>query len=595
MHYYRKPLPNYNKLEASKAEQRIQESEQDTENKISKYLLYIGIGFVLLKMSYEILYGMRHGFGRGLMSTVGLTVFGTIILYKILRTILPRPLAIFLNTDKRMMEFDELNDMPDLARQELESTDKSNESEALVYIGRTTGYLRLKSHKFSMLENQNYFLGLGDALKNFVCFGDIANDKTYRFMLPMANRLIRNLQGMQLGGLVLNVSVDFASKIVQEAGSRVTDIEYAGRNGNEMRGFNLLEGISPDTAGDLLEPLFKRYGKPGYDGVVNSAVKLCKNALVLLKYSGSYDLHSLYRFVCDEDFRQKQANEALSRINFAYGTERESVNEAIRCINSYSGAYDLHHVKEVVENTLKGDLIKEFSCSGNHFDMRCLLDGKILIVSLPVDMRHQASANIICTFIKQNFFSMVQERLSDSSLGRKYVFFVCEDYQEFVTEKGFDDRSFWNSSQESGCIGLISVRSVDDFDYNSSKGSYMRAVLQNFRQRFCFKSENAETYNYIKDVVGEESVTNVSHVSLETDGTASGTMSGKAKSSGDWFAHTDISADVSAGLSAQTKGTIVSQDFRNLITRDLMDSLAPGTALMLSQCEGENFNDVIRL
>src|SRR5262249_6618471 len=109
------------------------------------------------------------------------------------------------------------------------------------------------------------------------------------------------------------------------------------------------------------------------------------------------------------------------------------------------------------------------------------------------------------TFIKLRFFNLMQSRVSRPEWNQENpVFFMCDEYQDIITGNtgGLSDLNFWDKSRSSKTIGIITAQSLSSFYAAIGYSHIANAVLQNFRQKICFQTEDQLTFDYFTRVTG---------------------------------------------------------------------------------------------
>lgn len=92
------------------------------------------------------------------------------------------------------------------------------------------------------------------------------------------------------------------------------------------------------------------------------------------------------------------------------------------------------------------------------------------------------------------------------------VFFMCDEYQEIVSANrdGLSDLNFWDKSRSSKTIGIISSQSIASFYAALGSHDLAHALLQNFRQKLCLRTEDPVTLDFMERLVGRARVKKVS-------------------------------------------------------------------------------------
>ena len=141
-------------------------------------------------------------------------------------------------------------------------------------------------------------------------------------------------------------------------------------------------------------------------------------------------------------------------------------------------------------------------------DMTALFDRWVFLVDMPLS-RWGLGAKLIYTFIKLRFFNLMQDRINNPEWNQTNpVFFMCDEYQELISanKNGLSDLNFWDKSRSSKTIGIISSQSISSFYAAIGNHDLANAVIQNFRQKFCFRTEDKATLTLMNDLAGQARV-----------------------------------------------------------------------------------------
>ena len=377
--------------------------------------------------------------------------------------------------------------------------------------GFATGWLRSKSHAAGAWAGQKMFLSLPDACQNVCVFGGVGSGKTTRIIQPYLQQLL----GQNAGALIFDIKGDFGRAVYQLAGQTGKDVTTIGVGKTPL---NLLQGLTPEMSASFLKSAFYLSGSGPGDSAfwIDSAVELCKNGLGVLNYCpGRYSLADLYLFLWDDQARKKfftaaDSTAALSERDFRLLNVYRSYYEQV-----FSGFDDrtrqgvLATVAQVLSPFQHPDLADYF-CSDrpDAANLEDVLQGRVFLVDLPLAL-WGVGAKVIYTLIKLRFFNVMQQRQNRPELNQVTpVAFVCDEYQEVISASkiGLSDLTFWDKSRSAKCIGLISSQSIASFRAAVGDRTLADAVLQNFRQKYLFRSEDEETLRYFNSLAGRTEV-----------------------------------------------------------------------------------------
>jgi len=350
----------------------------------------------------------------------------------------------------------------------------------------------------------NVSLGKGDTKVSFafedlcrhtIVFGSSGSGKTTRAFNPLLKEMLGSLQS---GGLIIcakGEAVDEACEIARLAGREAIVVQP----GSE-RGFDLLSG-NPD-----LDSMYFRdtYGKVEGEAKqwVEAAVARMKNALRMLAGAGEqyYTFGHLTSYCFDEDFQARARIFAMDRMRNMGSNDAEAawtIQEAIDYEEHRWNKYTPEArravqfaVSQLLEPLRDYRIQKTFA--GNKFNLipiESVFEGAIVILHVPRS-RYQRAANAVYTMAKRRFFTAVENRRSNKHLNQtRPVVFGVDEYQLCISESDVDSLGVIRSA---GCMVLATTQGVASL-YTALYRDVVDAALQNFTQKFFFKTDDHET------------------------------------------------------------------------------------------------------
>ena len=298
-----------------------------------------------------------------------------------------------------------------------------------------------------------------------------------------------------------------------------------------------------------------------------------------------YSLHGLYCYLFDLESRVA-VDEQISQLLPDLTAPKQ------RLLNSYNkyheSIYDKfdEKVKSGVNATIAQvlapfyhpELIDTF-CSEDEDNLRMeeVLSGAIYLVEMPLSV-WGLGGKVVYTMIKLRFFNVMQQRVSHSEWNQERpVFFMCDEFQEIVSANrdGISDLNFWDKSRSSKTIGIISAQAISSFYAAIGDHDHIaNTLLQNFRQKLCFKTEDATTLSYFNRLADK----------VEVYRTTTSHTTSKSSSNTSFLAGSKSTSDTSS-TSIVDKAVIDAQLFRNL---------DPEQALALLSIGGRSMDDIAR-
>jgi hypothetical protein len=364
-----------------------------------------------------------------------------------------------------------------------------------LWLGQSTGLLSTLWHRAGMAANQQVTLTLEDACQNVLVLGGIGSGKTTCVMQP----LLLQCLDQQCGGLIFDIKGDVKDAVSKLAEATSRELVILGPHQRRM---NLIEGLTPEVAASFLKSAFLLGNKGNVDSFwVDTASELCRNTLGMLSFiPNRYDLQHLHQYLFELDSQETINNEIDSILPTLL--EKES-----RLLKTYCNYHDLifshfdAKIKSGVNATIAQslapfnhpDLLDAFCSSGSEpAKMQDSLNGTVYLVDMPLSI-WGLGGKVAYTFIKLRFFNLMQNRNQHPTQNKNNpVFFMCDEYQEIVSANrdGLSDLNFWDKSRSSKTIGIISSQSIASFYAALGNHDLAHALLQNFRQKLCLRTED---------------------------------------------------------------------------------------------------------
>lgn len=447
-----------------------------------------------------------------------------------------------------------------------------------VWVGYSTGTLEERSHKTGLSRNQHVALSLEDASQNMLILGAIGSGKTTRAIHPFLLQLL----DLDCGGLIYDIKGDFQNAVTTLAKLTHRSITLLGPGFAKI---NLLAGLTPEMAASFLKSTFLLSSKGHGDAFwLDTATELCRNTLGLLSFSPAYySLQGLYFYLFDAAHRltiDQIINTLLPTLS----------DKDLRLLNTYwryqeqvfdkfdekvkSGVYAT--IAQVLSPFNHPELIDAFCSTGDDVSMEAVLDGNIYLLSLPLTI-WGLGGKVVYSLIKLRFYNVMQQRALQTTWNQdRPVFFVCDEFQEIVSanKDGLSDLNFWDKSRSSKTIGIISAQAISSFYAAIGDRDIAHALLQNFRQKFCFKTEDTATLTYFHQLADKTEVIRTSY-----------SQTSSSQSHPDKFFNSN-STSSTQNTTLVEKAVLSPQLFRNL---------QPNQAVALLSIRGHSMDDVINM
>lgn len=211
-------------------------------------------------------------------------------------------------------------------------------------------------------------------------------------------------------------------------------------------------------------------------------------------------------------------------------------------------------------------------CQSTECNLENVLNGSLFLVQLPI-ANWGLGAKVADNFIKLRFFNVMQQRELHGDWNQdRLVFFMCDEYQEIVSasKEGLSDLNFLDKSRSSKTIGIISTQSIKSF--YAAIGDSAGAILQNFRQKLCFRTEDQETLDCLNRLTGR----------VEVEKVTESKQSGSSSSTGHGGSN-----------SHRSKTRTVTKVEKQILDPQLIRNLKPTQAVALLIVDGYSRDDIL--
>lgn len=459
---------------------------------------------------------------------------------------------------------------------------KFKKNQFALYLGTSTGLLAERKHKSGIAKNHPVILSLKDAILNLIIFGGIGSGKTSNIINPLLVQLIDD----GYGGLIFDVKGSFKRIALAIAAETGRSIELIGPSHQPM---NLIAGLTPETAAEYVKAAILLDNHSNRDNTHwnETALQLANSVFGLLHFLPKYyTLADMHRFLYNKEFREARQLE-LDDLLPSLDERKKRLLQHYRDYyqDVFTDKYDKyrHSVMGTIDKALtnfKNPDLEDAFCSVTNSmpEMDETTNGKIYLLDMFLD-DWGSSGKVVYMLIKLRFFSMIKQRQAQPNWQfdnpkEKPVFFLCDEYQEIIdcSPNSLSDLSFWDKAKDAKCIGIISSQSIKSLYAKIGDRDAADTVLQNFRQKICFKTEDRATIEYFEYIPGK------------TEQAKYGYSMNEGKTKHDWKSSKHDSSCES--LSFTDRSVIDAQVVRNL---------KPNEAIAILIVKGNSMDDVIEV
>lgn len=436
-----------------------------------------------------------------------------------------------------------------------------------LHLGDSVGMMYGRGHVGGVPQGQHVELAREDASKNIIIFGGTGGGKTSRSINP----LLRQLFMQNAGALIFDIKTDFVNEVSALTNMAGRSFKVVGDGGMTL---NLFRGCTPELAASYLKSCFLVQGQGTGDGAfwVDSSVEMARHCLNLLNLlrPHQYSIAGLYDIVFDNEARNALVLEGTEKLSEMSDRDQRLFNQSSRFFVNVWNEHDeklrkniLGTMNAVLSPFAHPDMVDAFSIESEQgeADMTELVnDGAVFLVNIPMTKYGREGARFAYLLVKLRFMNMMRERRTRDDWNQdRPVAFVCDEYQAIVDP--ISDTDFWDKSRSTRTIGIVSMQGVASLVHAlGNNRSVAEAILQNFRQRIIFRTEDEATLRHIRDVLGQVDV----HVtSTGTSESESESYNGQMTAFGPQVSRS-YSESESSNTSIQRQDVFGSNDMRSL-------------------------------
>jgi len=336
--------------------------------------------------------------------------------------------------------------------------------------------------------------GIEDLCRHTMIFGSSGSGKTTRAYNPM---MLEMLGKLQCGAFIIAAKVEAVGEAIELARRAGRPEPLVIEPGSAV-GLDLLSG-SPDVDAMYFRDTFGRVGDDAKQWV-DAAVARMKNALRMLNAAGSqyYTFEHLTGYCFDEKFAAMVRIQAMERLRaISHDTDEAwTIREAM----SYEDTRYLQFTPEtrravqfavstLLEPLRDVAISRTFARKHNLVQIESVFSGNIIILHVP-RTKYERAAQAIYTIAKRRFFTALENRRADSSLDQtRPIVFGIDEYQLCISESDVQSLGIIRSAN---CMVLGTTQGVSSL-YTVLPKHHVDAALQNFTQKFFFKTDDDDT------------------------------------------------------------------------------------------------------
>lgn len=223
--------------------------------------------------------------------------------------------------------------------------------------------------------------------------------------------------------------------------------------------------------------------------------------IILRALTGEVTFYELHSMVIDTDYlknkieilkrnilKNKFNDEQLFELNSAL---QNIINEYLNLDERTLGIIKSEITRMTSMFVSDYKINKKFCSKGEMLDF---YSDKIVVLSIDFGSNRKL-AQILSTYLKLDFQRQVVMKIHE-----KDIFFICDEYQEFVNT---EDAHFFSISREYRCINVVSMQSYTSLVNTLKNEKAANVIIQNFVNKIFFRNDDMYTIQEIIKLTGK--------------------------------------------------------------------------------------------
>ena len=240
---------------------------------------------------------------------------------------------------------------------------------------------------------------------------------------------------------------------------------------------------------------------------LDKAENVLMNLFILMEYlDHKRDLMELHKLVTDNNYLRQKITISKQKLLKNPPSDKMAF-ELANIINFFENEYT--NLDSRVISIIKSEITRftiplvtnyetynQF-CVGNNGKERINFHSPNIIVVMSINIGENKSlSKIISILLKLSFQKQVLSNISNPSS----MFFVCDEYQEFVN---VEDSYFLSLSREAKCINVISTQSYSSIKNTLKDDASTNVIIQNLVNKIWFRNDDSYTISEIIKQLGK--------------------------------------------------------------------------------------------
>lgn len=367
--------------------------------------------------------------------------------------------------------------------------------------------------------NKKVYLKEKSLFQNILITGATGTGKTISGICPFLKQLISYKSSSseeKIGLVILDVKGNLKEYINEYARNvnREKDLIILQLNGKYKYNPIDKQQIRAQVLANRMKTVLTLFAKENGDSywlekaeqILTEAIKLCR-----MYNNGYVNFNELYKIINFNNFYLEKIEDIKSNISkftqkdkyelkvilnffeedfFSLDSRTKGIlkSEINRILMPFISDFDVKNTFSPEQGNYKTKKMKEV-----------LLDGKIIVFDMSI-AEYKNIAKIIGAYLKIDFQTSILRNIKEQETQR-ITGFICDEYQEFITDT---DADFFSQSREGKCINIISTQSYISMINSIKNEINVKVILQNLVNKFWYKTDDIYTIEMAQKQIGKE-------------------------------------------------------------------------------------------
>lgn len=367
-------------------------------------------------------------------------------------------------------------------------------------------------------DKQAVYINEKALFQNILITGSIGTGKTSSAMYPITRQILEYTKKGKIGGLILDVKGNYYKEVTELLDNigRKSDLIVIDLSGNIK--YNPLDkkDLNPEILANRLKNILMLFSPETTESFwLDKTESLITEVIKFIRiYNEGYvDFVELSKIINSKEYYEEKLYNVRKRLYKGSLNEKE-IYDLSTFVNFYTKEFLELDVRTA--SIIKSELSRITSIFISNYNINkcfcpkkeeinffgfeeCIEEGKVVVLNMNIS-EYRNLSKIIATYLKFDFQTAVLKRLGKNNEIKK-VFFISDEYQEYVTES---DANFYSTAREAKCINIIATQSYTSLQNALRLKESTDVIIQNLINKIWFRIDDNYTIDSAIKQIGKE-------------------------------------------------------------------------------------------